>query len=758
MKFATKIFIYIFISTALVICGMSVITHYWISKHHMQESISNAKDLAMLVALKSEDYVLRNDRVALYNFYRSIIRVDNNIEYVFAEKQGEVIVHTFDKGVPRGLLNLEPMDDTTDVDISPIVNNQGEIIYHLRVGIGDPAHSMLHLGVSDKRIRAELAPHRNIMLIVGFFLLATVPLVLALFLSRLISRPLNVLRNGVKRIGSGELDYRFDMATGDEVEQLVNDINTMAGKLETLRDGLQGQITERMQAEGALAKQTELLNNILANVPQNVFWKDKNSVYMGCNNAFAKVAGLKNPEGVIGKNDYDLPWKKREAEFFRQCDRKVIDAGTPIYDIEDTLTTIDGEEKNVITSMVPLKDQEGNVSGVLGLHYDITERKRMEETLKQTQKMEAIGTLAGGIAHDFNNILGGIIGYTELAEGDMDRNSPAFDCLQQVLKLASRAKDLVRQILTFSRKSQEKRRPILLSTIVKEEAKMLRSTLPSTIEIRQKINDKDGMVNADPTQLHQVVMNLCTNAAHAMEGSSGILEIALSSVMVTEQDSTKRYHNIRPGPFMELKISDTGTGIDSRIIHRIFEPFFTTKDKEKGTGMGLAVVHGIVRDYSGDIIVESNLGKGTSFTILFPRIVSEPDREEVSSLVVPTGRERILFVDDEKMLLDLGKKMLETLGYHVTAIDGSLEALKAYRKSSDSFDLVITDQTMPHLTGYDMSKQILEINPSARIILCTGYSDSITPQKVEAVGIKALLYKPINRSQIAESIRKVLDK
>jgi len=429
-----------------------------------------------------------------------------------------------------------------------------------------------------------------------------------------------------------------------------------------------------------------------------------------------------------------------------------------MYDIEDTMTTADGKEKSIITSIVPLKDRNGDVSGVLGLHYDITERKRMEETLKQTQKMEAIGTLAGGIAHDFNNILGSIIGYAELAEGDSEHGSPTYDHLEQVLKAALRAKNLVRQILTFSRKSQEKRRPIQLSSIIKEEAKMLRSTLPSTIEIRQKIDDNDGMVNADPTQLHQVVMNLCTNAAHAMDGSGGLLEISLSSIIITEEDSTKRYHHIIPGTFMELKISDTGIGIDPGIIHRIFEPFFTTKDKDKGTGMGLAVVHGIVHDCGGDIAVESTPGKGTTFTVLFPRVVSEPDKKEATSLIVPTGRERILFVDDEKTLLDLGEKVMETLGYNVTAFNGSLEALNAYKESPDSFDLVITDQTMPHLTGYNLAKQILEINPSARIILCAGYDDSITPEKVKAVGIKTLLYKPISRSQIATSIREVLDK
>lgn len=712
----------------------------------------------MLVALKSEDYILRNDRVELYEFCRSIIRVNPHIEYVFVQKQSEIMVHTFDKGIPRGLLNLGPINVPSEVHISPIEKNTGERIYHLRVGMGTPIHSILHLGVSDKKIRADLNPHRNLMILLGILLLATVPFGLALFLSRLISRPLYTLRNGVKRIGSGELDYRLEMPTGDEIEELVDDINTMAGKLEILRDGLQREIDERIQAEKSLAEQTELLNNVLSNVPHSVFWKDKQFVYLGCNKAFAETAGLEDPGKVIGKTDYDLPWKKKESDFFRQCDRKVMDTGTPLLDVEETLTSVDGHEKTILISTVPLKDRQGIVFGVLSIYYDNTEHKRMEETLKQTQKMEAIGTLAGGIAHDFNNILGSIIGYTELAEANTDRNSPIHDYLQQVLISASRARDLVRQILTFSRKSPEKREPVKLSMIVKEEAKMLRSTLPTTIEIRQKIDDTEGMVHADPTQLHQIVMNLCTNAAQAMEGGEGLLEIALSSIIVTTRDSAEKYHDLPPGPFMELKISDNGTGIDSKIIHRIFEPFFTTKDKEKGTGLGLAVVHGIVREYGGHIMVESHPAKGTTFRVLLPQVISAADTAEVLPAEVPTGRERILFVDDDKALLDLGGKILESLGYHVTALNESIEAFKAYRLSPDSFDIVITDQTMPHLTGYNLSKQILKINPLARIILCTGYSDTITQEKVTAVGIKALLYKPISTRQIAKSIREVLDR
>lgn len=756
MKFATKIFIYIFLSTALIIGGLSASTHYWLLNYHMKNSISHAKEIAMLLSLKSEEYILRNDLIDLYKLFRSILEVDSFIAYIFVEKDDEVLAHTFEKGMPRGLLNLGPFDDPSKIDILPIEDNQNNLIYHFRVRVGSPPHSTIHLGFSDQKIRAALGEHRNILLLIGLLSLAVIPFCLALFLSRFVSKPLTALRVGVKRIGSGELDYRLDLPTGDEIEHLVNDINSMAEKLEILRNGLEEEIAERVQAEKSLADQSELLNNILQNVPHHIFWKDRNSVYIGCNKTFAESAGLASPSDVAGKTDYDLPWERSKADYYRTLDQDVMYNATPIYEIEDEFIGADGRAKSVIMSLVPLKYPDGQVFGVMGIYYDITERKKMEETIKQNQKMEAIGTLAGGIAHDFNNILGSIIGYTELAEGNLDRKSPVRDDLLMVLSSANRAKELIRQILTFSRKNKEERSPIKFSAVVKEEMKLLRSTLPTTIEIRQHIADKDGMVNSDPTQLYQIVMNLCTNAAHAMEGA-GILELSLSDLTVTPEDARKIYNDITPGPFIKLTVSDTGTGIEPAVIHRIFEPFFTTKGKDKGTGMGLAVVHGIVKDLGGDIQVKSQPGMGTEFTVILPRVIQRFEAKAAPAPEMPTGKDRVLFVDDDPNLLDLGKKVLISLGYSVTAMNSSLDALNAYRHSPDSFDIVITDHTMPHLTGFDMSRQILEINPLARILLCTGYSDSLTPEKVAAAGIKTLLFKPINRKELANAIRKVLD-
>ncbi len=757
MKFATKIFIYIFLSTAFIIGGMSAITHHWITRYHKNEIIIHSRELAVLTAMKSEDYILRNERLELYKFFQSIVKTNSYISYLFVEQKGDVLVHTFDKGVPKGLLGLKSIEQQDNVNILPIRNNQGNIIYHLRVSIGSPIHSILHLGVSDQVIQAQLVQHRNILLMIGGILLLVVPFCLALFLSRFVSRPLTVLRKGVKRIGSGELDYRLELPTGDEIEQLVSDINTMAEKLEKLRHGLTEEIAERMQAENELAKQSDLLNNILLNVPHYVFWKDKTSVYLGCNKAFAQAAGLASAADIAGRTDFDLPWENRKAEFYRECDQTVINTKICINDVEDTLLRADGREESIIMNISPLKDQAGSIFGIMGLYYDITERKIMEDTVKQGQKMEAIGTLAGGIAHDFNNILGSIIGFTELAEDEAKPDSTIREYLQQVLTSAYRARDLVRQILTFSRKNKEERRPIRLSSVIKEELKLLGATLPTTIEIHQRIDDIEGRVNADPTQLHQIVMNLCTNAAQAMKEAGGRLDLTLSNVVVDEQDDRQTYHGINPGSFMKLSISDTGAGIAKKNIHRIFEPFFTTKTKEMGTGMGLAVVHGIVKELNGDILVKSDIGVGTKFTVMLPREINDSNNEKIQPSEIPTGQGRILFVDDEKPLLELGKKTLGSLGYHVTAVNGSLEALNTYQGSPDAFDLIITDHTMPHLTGYEMARQILKSNPCARILLCTGYSDTITPEKVELAGIRALLFKPIGRKKLASVIQEILN-
>jgi CheY-like chemotaxis protein len=380
---------------------------------------------------------------------------------------------------------------------------------------------------------------------------------------------------------------------------------------------------------------------------------------------------------------------------------------------------------------------------------------QFEDKLRQSQKMEAIGTLAGGIAHDFNNILSAIIGYAELALLDAEKKSPLYHDLQGVLQAGSRAKDLVKQILTFSRQVLQECKPIQIKPIAKEVLKFLRASLPTTIEIQQDIRS-DARIMADPTQIHQVVMNLCTNAEHAMREKGGLLEVKLVDVIL-RSDFINNHPELKPGTYLELTVSDTGHGISAHILNRIFDPFFTTKKTGEGTGMGLSVVHGIVRSCGGAITATSEPGKGSIIKAYFPVIDRQIEPETAVEEPVPTGNERILFVDDEPALANIGKQSLETLGYDVETRTSSIEALELFKAQQDRFHLVITDMTMPNMTGEDLAKELMRIKPSIPIILCTGFSAKIDDRKASAMGIRAFVLKPMVLREIATTIRKVID-
>jgi nitrogen-specific signal transduction histidine kinase len=370
--------------------------------------------------------------------------------------------------------------------------------------------------------------------------------------------------------------------------------------------------------------------------------------------------------------------------------------------------------------------------------------------------MEAIGTLAGGIAHDFNNILGAIIGYTEMALYEAPASSKNRNNMEEVLKAGHRAKDLVQQILAFSRQSEQERQPVLIHLIIKEALKLLRASLPSTIEIRQNIRTDLGAVLADPTQIHQVMMNLCTNAHHAMSEKGGMLGVTLSDVELDVKEVVA-YPDLKPGSYLKLTVSDTGQGMDPNVIERIFDPYFTTKEKGVGTGLGLAVVHGIVKSHGGMITVQSEKGKGSAFQVFFPVVKTQVKPEAKTMESLHTGNERILFVDDEQALVDLGKKMLESLGYRAECRMSSIEALESFRSQPDKFDLVITDMTMPNMTGERLAKEMMGIRPDIPIILCTGYSERITREEAMELGIKEFVLKPFKINDFANTIRKVLD-
>lgn len=384
------------------------------------------------------------------------------------------------------------------------------------------------------------------------------------------------------------------------------------------------------------------------------------------------------------------------------------------------------------------------------------EKKKLETQLLRAQKMEAIGTLAGGIAHDFNNILLPIMGYAEMSLDDVPKNSPLYDQIKEILLGTRRAADLVKQILAFSRQSDQKPKPLKVQLVIKEVLNLMRSFLSTTIKIKTDIDNKCGLVMADVTQIHQVAMNLITNAYHAMEDEKGILGVRLKEVELTEDDLTDPL--MAPGTYVCLTVTDTGTGMDPSVISSIFEPYFTTKENGKGTGLGLAVAYGIVKSTGGDIKVYSEPGRGSIFHVYLPVIKSQMEADDRESIEpIRGGTERILLVDDADSIVRMEQKMLTRFGYQVTARTSSIEALEVFRAAPDKFDLLITDMTMPIMTGVQLSKKILKIRPDMPIIICTGFSTGIDDEKAAAFGIRGYVMKPVVMSELAKKIREILD-
>lgn len=414
-------------------------------------------------------------------------------------------------------------------------------------------------------------------------------------------------------------------------------------------------------------------------------------------------------------------------------------------------------DMTILASSFPLFAENGDLQRIILIAHDITEKKRLEGQLLQSQKMEAIGTLAGGIAHDFNNILSAILGYTQLTLTDIKQELPVDHYLEQVLQAGYRARDLVKQILTFSRQVKTEKAAVYPGTITKEALKLLRSSLPSTITIKQDIDAECGTVFIDPTQLHQIIMNLCTNAYHAMEDGGGTISVKLSQHHLAPK-ALSNSPDLAPGEYIELLIEDEGCGIAPDLQKKIFDPFFTTKTRGKGTGMGLAIVHGIIKECKGYISLESQVGKGTSFSINLP-VYSEssPVREEAVK-PISVGQLHILVVDDEKMLADMLATLLKRTGFTVSAFSSGPEALASFKDNPEIFDLVITDQTMPEITGLELAEKILEHRADIPIILCSGHSSAISEDDIHRIGIKGFAPKPLIREEILQIISSVFSK
>ncbi len=629
----------------------------------------------------------------------------------------------------------------------------------------------------------------TILFVVSFMGLILTFLI-ALIFNQSITRNVLKLKDAADKMQTGDLSAHAAIDNDDEIGLLAKSFNTMALRTNKLVVSLEQQVKQRKQADKGF--QT-LMATTAGHTDQELFDTIVNKVceLFGCecavigelvDNSTVQCLSMQLDGKIIRDSSYD--------SVGTPCGQ-TLDRGFCIY--HERITGLFPDDKDLVKMNaegyigIPLRGKNEEAIGVL---YAISRRKlqlpnraeeimnilearitaeierrnvsyekqKLETQLVQSQKMEAIGALAGGIAHDFNNILSAIIGYTEMAIEDLSPESPIVSDLNEVYKAGNRAKELVKQILAFSRQSKQELRPIQIHLIVKEALKLLRSSIPTTIEIRQDIDTQSGTVISDPTQIHQITMNLCTNSYHAMRSTGGLLAVTIKSVQIGEDDYKSKNFDLSPGSYVELEVSDTGVGMDRQTIENIFLPYFTTKKKGEGTGLGLSVVHGIVKSYGGHITVYSEIGKGTTFRLYLPRVctdVASGDNGVAEAYL--TGNERALIVDDEEVIVNMEERMLISLGYHVTAITSSSEALQVFQEDPGNFDVMITDMTMPKMSGAELIQRIRRIRPDIPVILCTGFSELIDKEKASILGIKKYLMKPVIKRDLASAIREVLD-
>lgn len=517
--------------------------------------------------------------------------------------------------------------------------------------------------------------------------------------------------------------------------------------------GIVHDVTERRRAEEALKESEERMRLLIEASPIGIMIAQ----YGQCsyvNPAFVEMFACGNAGEILGFNVGEL-FEPSDRETFQLHSEKVAAGAQHACYFEIRGLKKNGQAFEVATWLTGMSF--GGVPSLLVFLVDVSEEKALKARLAQAQKLEALGTLAGGIAHDFNNILYAIVGFTELSLGAAPQGSRLHSNLSRILEAADRASGVVKQILTFSRQGEQERRPLQISPIVKETIKFLRASVPKTIEIRQQIEPKLGNLMADPTQIHQVVMNLCTNAAHAMRDTGGRLTVSLVNVN-PDNDSSCPPSEKLTNSCIRLSVSDTGKGMTREIMERIFEPYFTTKRPGEGTGLGLAQVHGIVESHDGTITVESEPGKGTTFRLYFPVIEEEEAWQDDTQEFCPGGSERILLVDDEPSLVLMGRQMLESLGYRVVTSTKSRLALEVFRAVADQFDLVITDLAMPSMSGTELAELIHRERPEIPVVVCTGFSDPLSEDEIYAFGIQALITKPVLKSKLAVTIRHLLDR
>jgi PAS domain S-box-containing protein len=583
-------------------------------------------------------------------------------------------------------------------------------------------------------------------------------------------------------------------AVQESRDQLEEKVAERTAELTRANLRLQKEIIDRKSAEEALRESEERYRNLVKYAPAVIYEMDlQGTKFLSVNDTMCATLGFSREE-LFSIKPVDL-LDEESRSLFRERTRKKLAGETIDETIEYRIQRKDGEWIYAVINVGAYPYSNDKAARVTVIGYDITERKLAEDALREArnelenrvrertaelsdayetlrretderkkaeehlvriQKLEALGTLAGGIAHDFNNILAGVIGFTEMVLEDMNPDGPEYKRLELVLKGANRGRDLVKQILSFSRQNVQDRKVVALNQSVEEGLKLLRPTLPSTIEIVSTRSTDDDMILADPSQIHQILMNLCTNAAHAMREKGGKLMISVLEASLTEGNPLL-FSGMKPGKYVVLKVSDTGSGMDATTLKKIFDPFFTTKQPGEGTGLGLSVVLGIVQSHGGYVTVESEAGRGATFQVYLPKTREHKSAEDEGPPAEIRGKEHILFVDDEDILVELNEQRLSRLGYDVVGTTSSMDALDIFRKAPDTFDLVVTDYTMPNMTGVDLATELLKIKSTIPIILCTGHSETITPARAKKAGIRKFLIKPLEKKELTEAIRRILD-
>jgi PAS domain S-box-containing protein len=513
------------------------------------------------------------------------------------------------------------------------------------------------------------------------------------------------------------------------------------------------ELRQTLDGLGHRIEEQILLSTVIEQTEDNVLITDSHRTILYINPAFERSSGYKCEE-LKGNPLRCLRSDQHDAAYFKKM-KQTLDRG------ENWMGIIinrgkDGTDFEIEGTISPIRDPSGTITHWVAVGRNMSRFRKLELELQRAQKLDALGTLAGGIAHDFNNILAAVMGLIEMESLEAKAGSRTSQRMNKALSACNRARDLVKQILTFSRQGEQRRKPLRMGPVIEDALRMLRATLPTTITINQDFEKAEAMILGDPTQIHQILINLCTNAAHAMHRSGGILGIGLKSVEIDEKQALET-PDLQPGSYLRLTVSDTGVGIDRATRERIFEPFFTTKGPGEGAGIGLSVVHGIVKSHGGKIIVQSELGKGSTFALYFPRIESIEEYPEQRPEASPAGKERILLVDDEEILVTVTSELLSTLGYEVVSAARSSEALELFRSQSDRFHLVITDQTMPGMTGMELAAELLRIKPDISIILCSGFSDEKVRETASTIGVRTIMSKPFSLQELAATVRGVLD-